>query len=229
MRVRLLAAALALALPVAGGIPLRVTEPANGEVLRGGSLATISWTPADTLPPKVVEWEAFLSVDGGCYYATRITPHLDIDIRTFEFRVPNVASTDVRLLIRIGDEIDEKSVDVPLRLSIVADPLVPPPMARFATGRGESARRGDRGVALWVTGKRNGREAELLRAPVEDILRPITLPARVADHDALETPLAAVLRVAWTSTATPAAAVRDRAFAPLLARDILLLVRRRNI
>lgn len=229
MRLRLVAALVVLALPIFGSEPLTVTAPADGTVLRGGSVATIAWTATEELPRDVVEWEAFLSVDGGRYYSTRITPHLDIDIREFEWRVPNVSSNDVRLLIRIGDEREEKSVDVPLRLTIVADLDVRPSFTPLATGRGESARPGDPGVAEWATGDRGGREVGHRRAPVEDNVRGAknTNPSR--QHAAAEAPLVATPRTSLAITSAIAAARAPRASSLLLARDILVLVRRRNI
>jgi hypothetical protein len=176
-----------------------------------------------------VEWEAFLSVDGGRYYATRITPHLDIGIREFEWRVPNVASNDVRLLIRIGDEREEKSVDVPLRLAIAAALDARPSFTPLATGRGESARPGDPGVTEWATGDRGGREVGHRRAPVEDAVRNAASPGAATDHAAAEAPVVAAPRPSFATISAIAAAGAPRASSPLLARDILVLVRRRNI
>src|SRR5437763_15141390 len=68
---------------------LRVVAPANGATLRGGSFAELRWTAAN-VPAAAEEWEAFLSIDGGRYYAFRVTPHLDIQLRSFTFIVPNV-------------------------------------------------------------------------------------------------------------------------------------------
>ena len=230
MKLRLpVAVLLALALPAFASAPLTVVAPEDGTVLRGGSTATIAWTET-RLPPGVVEWEAFLSVDGGRYYATRITPHLDIDIRSFEFRVPNVSSKNVRLLIRIGDEIEEKSVDVPLRLSIVADPSVWPTFTSVVRTRGESARPGDPGVAEWATGDRGGREVRHQRAlPDSSFHGTTTIAASAIRHDVVESPVVATTRPSLIVTSTIAIAPGMRAFSPLLARDLLLLARRRNI
>ena len=68
--------------------PLRLTAPRAGEVLHGGGFATLQWS-ADALPPHAEEWEAFLSIDGGKYYAFRVTPHLDLGIQRFDFVVPS--------------------------------------------------------------------------------------------------------------------------------------------
>ena len=214
---------------LAASTPLRVTAPVDGTVLRGGSVATISWTPNGALPHGVVEWEAFLSVDGGRYYATRITPHLDIDIRSLEWRVPNVTSDDVRLLIRIGDEVEEKSVDVPLRLSIAADLEVLPPLVHVAASAGEPARPGDPGVNAWAAGDRSGREIVYERAPIIPSLQETTYQRVRHRHSVAAAAAVAAKRTSIAGTVTNAAAPFARESSPLFARDILLLVRRRNI
>lgn len=209
--------------------PINVIEPSNGAVLRGGATATIAWTATAPLPHGVVEWEAFLSVDGGRYYSTRITPHLDIDIRSFEWRVPNVSSNDVRLLLRMGDERDEKSVDVPLRFSIVAEPDYRPSSIRFAHERAEAARPGDPAVVVWATGDRGGHEVGLERAPLGKSLEAAARAKRTSKHRAVVhnnlTTQRASIAFAYGIAVAPRAGVST----PLLARDILLLARRRNI
>jgi hypothetical protein len=230
MKLRLAAAALlAFSLAARGAEPLTVTAPTDGTVLRGGSVATIRWTATAALPRGVEEWEAFLSVDGGHYYATRITPHLDIDIREFDWPVPNVTSGDVRLLIRIGDERDEYEVDVPLHLSIVADPGAPMHVAHVAHSAGESARPGDPGVAAWVAGDRQGHELVLETAPVGDAVGPAMHAAKSCRHRSAVTPVIAVSHPLLFTISAIAAAQHARTSAPLLARNILLLARRRNI
>jgi len=82
-RLSLAIALLALA-SFARAESLRVVAPANGATLRGGSFAELRWTSAQ-LPAGAEEWEAFLSVDGGKYYAFRVRPHLDIQLRKFTF------------------------------------------------------------------------------------------------------------------------------------------------
>lgn len=138
---------------------LRVTSPVDGTHLTGGSEAVIAWETA-SLPEGVEEWEAFLSLNDGRYYAVRITPHLHAHIRSFRWRVPNVTTNAARLLIRIGDEREEKSVELPMRFSIDADrfAIASPNVAQHATSidRGEAARPGDRPVAEWVSGRRDG-------------------------------------------------------------------------
>jgi hypothetical protein len=135
---------------------LRVVAPANGATLRGGSFAELRWTSAQ-VPPKAEEWEAFLSVDGGKYYAFRVTPHLDIQLRSFTFVVPNVDTRNARILIRTGDEVHELHFESRDSFSIVRDAKAEQPLPRLSQlGRGEAARDGDPAVLAWADGARNG-------------------------------------------------------------------------
>src|SRR5258706_12093071 len=108
-----LAALLFPAVALAGPTQIRLVAPAAGTVLRGGETAAISWE-ADSLPAGAEEWEAFLSIDGGRHYAIRITPHLDIDLHRASWTVPNITANDVRVLLRVGDERRESSIEVPV-------------------------------------------------------------------------------------------------------------------
>lgn len=135
---------------------VRVVAPADDTALTGGSSATIEWVETAPLPAEVEEWEAFLSVDGGRYYAARLTPHLDRDIRRFTVTVPNVTSHDARILLRFGDEERETEVELPLRLTIRFDPAAPRAPVDIAEEEGEAAREGDEPVAEWLDGERDG-------------------------------------------------------------------------
>src|SRR5512142_2404949 len=94
----------------ANALSVHIDQPPSTATLRGGSTAVIAWS-ADDLGRDVEEWEAFLSVDGGHYYAARITPHLDVSIHQFRFTVPNVATRDARILLRFGNERNERIVE----------------------------------------------------------------------------------------------------------------------
>jgi len=134
----------------------RLLAPAAGTTLRGGSFAELRWSAAQ-LPAAAEEWEAFLSVDGGKYYAFRITPHLDIDRQRFTFIVPNVDTRDARILIRTGNEVHESHFEIPGSFSIVRDPNAEQVLPRLSQlGRGEAARDGDPAVLAWTDGERNG-------------------------------------------------------------------------
>jgi hypothetical protein len=129
---------------------LQVVTPTDGTTLRGGHFATLTWS-AQQLPRAAEEWEAFLSLDGGRYYAVRLTPHLDIRTRTFQVLVPNVDSDDARLLIRTGDERRETVIEMPQRLRIraEADAIV---ISQRTGGNGESARPNEPPVVMWSVG-----------------------------------------------------------------------------
>jgi hypothetical protein len=135
---------------------VEVSTPAAGSTLRGGSVARLAWS-AEALPADVEEWEAFLSIDGGAHYAFRITPHLDIALRSVTWLVPNVDARDARLLIRTGDERKERTFVLPLSFAIARDWNARIALRPFtANRRGESAREGDDPVAAWTEGDRRG-------------------------------------------------------------------------
>lgn len=149
----------------------RLVEPRDGAELAGGSLVAIEW--AGDLSPDVLEWEAFLSVDGAAGSPHAITPHLDAGIRRFTFDVPNVTATNARILFRFGDEKGEREVNVPSRFTIRFDPAAVRTRIAFSRGYGESARPGSRAVAQCVT-----RCARRLGTP--DVRSPRELVQRVA-------------------------------------------------
>lgn len=141
-------------------LPVRVVAPAPGTELTAGALAVVEWeAPENGLDRRIVEWEAFLSLDGGRTWPLRLTPHLDVGIRRFSFRVPGFPSRDARLLLRFGDEREETEVDVPGSFTIAArrDGFVPDPLPpAIRLSRGESARAGEGGVVVWTEGSRDG-------------------------------------------------------------------------
>src|SRR5437763_1902966 len=136
-----------LLLAVLAASPLFGQELRLDAVLHGGRDALIG---VDALPAGAEEWEAFLSVDGGAHYAVRITPHLDASIRSYRFRVPNVATRDARILLRTGDELHERIVMVPRSFTIEADFTRLDSFGGAATEqRGESARFDEDHVVEW--------------------------------------------------------------------------------
>jgi len=210
---------------------LRLAAPAAGTTLRGGSFAELRWSAAQ-LPAAAEEWEAFLSIDGGRYYAFRVTPHLDIELQRFTFIVPNVDTRDARILIRIGDEVRETHFELPGSFSIARDPdadVVLPRPTRFR--RGEAAREGDPGVVGWADGARNG------SGITQQSSASVPLPA--LDHLTIVTSdEEAELAPAEDSVEAPAIANERRATRRRHARraeplpatvDLLLVCRRRNI
>lgn len=153
------AAATSAVVPSAAAEPplaVRVLSPAPGQPLLGGETAVIAWQ-AEELPPGVEEWEAFLSLDGGAAYPFRVTPHLDRRITRFFFQVPSFPTTRARLLLRFGDERNEREVDAGFDLTIVPTPVLPVYRpVRVHRGAGEAARPGLEGTVAWVEGARDG-------------------------------------------------------------------------
>ena len=226
-----------LALLCAALIPLsaralELVSPASGTRLHGGGFATLEWK-AGALPRDTEEWEAFLSVNGGGYYAYRITPHLDADLRRFVFIVPNVEARDATILIRTGNEIKETIYELPGRFSIARDERgAAIPLRHIATRRGESARPGDPAVLDWVDGARDGSGITVAAAaPVSHptLLRRIDPideeSAAMLAPDDLAVPMSFVAILRQSTIARP----RARFVAVPQAADILLLCRRLNV
>lgn len=163
----LLLAGLAAASPAAAAPPLRLVYPAAGAELAAGSEAVLAWEALADLG-DAEEWEAFLSLDGGRTYPLRLTPHLDLSIRRFAFRVPDLPTSRARLLIRYGNEgEEEEEVEAPWTFEITAGPhpsaFISPSLVRRLSP-GERARRGDPGVVVWTEGTRGGSGLRLMAA-----------------------------------------------------------------
>lgn len=233
---RSLAGAVALLAAMSAWADVRVVlhAPAEGAVLRGGTRATVSWSAA-SLPRFVEEWEAFLSVDGGKYYAYRITPHLEVDQRRFTFVVPNVETDQARILIRAGDERREIELDSARTFVIRQDPaeaLAAEPLEVVEEERGEPARLGDRGVIEWIDGERDGSNL----TPRSARRRPLTvegMPAAELHPESGEEPaerdVAAPRAVASPATFTTELSPMCPGSRHRTGRDVLLAYRRLNI
>jgi len=226
----LLAAALLALASIARADTVRLLAPADGATLRGGSFAELRWSAAQ-LPPKTEEWEAFLSIDGGKYYAFRVTPHLDIELRRFTFAVPNVDTRDARILIRTGDEARETHFEARGSFSIVRDPDAEIALPHLlVSGRGEAAREGDPAVLAWADGARNGSGVTQNASPPR---RPRSLRRLTAEaHDEpAEAPAADRIEGPFPTANSQAAPRQHARAAEPLSRsvDLLLVCRRRNI
>jgi hypothetical protein len=226
----LLIVAAVCALPLSAEV-LRVTAPRASAPLHGGSFATLQWT-AGALPPHAEEWEAFLSIDGGKYYAFRITPHLDIDRRRFDFAVPNVDTSNARILIRTGDEKRESLFELPEKYSIVRDANAEQLLPRVLQfGRGEAARDGDAAVISWADGDRNGsvvtqRSSTTVPSPSLGSRTTVTSYAPMVLAPAAHSVAApSIVRARLTARGRLA---RNAEPIPL-SLDLLLVCRRRNI
>jgi hypothetical protein len=162
-------------------LPVDLVQPVDGEVLHAGHPATVEWFARHDLSELgLLEWEAFLSFDGGASWPVRVTPHLDIDVSSFRFRVPSVPSEKVRLMLRFGDEQDEVGYVLPLVLRSVVRTGGWTAPSLLALKRGEAALPGAEGVVQWVEGPRDGRWSTI----------------RVASH---EPPEVAATRSVWLS------------------------------
>lgn len=150
----------------------RLVAPAAGAELEAGSLAVVEWMPDEGLAamPHAEEWEAFLSVDGGRTYPLRVTPHLDLALRRFSFRVPDTPTRDARLMLRFGDERREVGYEAPQRFAIARRAGAAAWSGVLPTGialrRGERPRERERGVLLWVDGSRQGEGLREVAAPL---------------------------------------------------------------
>ncbi len=230
-----LSAAVAAAGPPAPPADLaELVAPRPGAELVAGETAWLEWRRGPGLAgfANAKEWEAFLSLDGGESYAVRLTPHLDLDRARVAFRVPPLVSSDVRLLLRFGDEGEEREHAVPARFRIVpaAAPLAV--FRRRVPVPGEAARPGDAGVVLWAEGARDGsdwREVEAwdpfpALAPSLEPLPPAAVAEEPPEH---EGPAAARgdLRV---SRADPPTRSFPRPRAALAAQPLLFLLHRLN-
>lgn len=147
-------------------LSVSVISPGRGASLQAGSEAVVAWTADRPLPPGIDEWEAFLSLDGGGTYPLRITPHLDRTLTRFAWRVPDLPTENARLLLRFGDEHDEREVDpgivLTIRRAVSADPTAHLG-DRVVLHPGEAARPGQAGVIAWVESDRQGGDLRHVR------------------------------------------------------------------
>ncbi|HXT22607.1 MAG TPA: hypothetical protein VN923_17785 [Thermoanaerobaculia bacterium] len=136
----------------------RLISPATDASLKAGEDVTLAWEAGSGLSamPHAEEWEAFLSLDGGRTFLTRLTPHLELEMRRVTVRLPELPSDDARLLLRFGDESEEREQVMPGQFRIVAGDAPALTWRLPRLGRGESARPGDPGVLVWVEGSRDG-------------------------------------------------------------------------
>jgi len=196
-------------------------DPLPGD-LRGGHFTTLT-LDAKYVTAGTEEWEAFLSVDGGRFYSVRLTPHLDIAIRGYDILVPNVESSDVRILIRTGDEHVETLHPVAQRFRIHADPDATLPLAHSASHAPEAARPGEANVVVWS--ESGGRVESSAKLPLQYRAR---REVRELEWDT----------VLPTDAIAPSTEILSRPFTPQPRRtfvaarhshDILLLSTRMNV
>jgi hypothetical protein len=240
--------------------PVRLIAPASADVLVGGSQAWLDWEPP--APPRPTgagpadlrsagpagfeEWEAFLSLDGGRHYTFRLTPHLDSGLRRFAWAVPDVPSSDVRLLLRFGDERHERAWKVDRHFRIVPGAAggVPAGLPALALGGaapvmsalapGEAPLPGESGVVSWVEGTRQGgarRQVTYSPPAVSGLDLPALRRAvAVAAVEAVTAPIGQPLRQDTGLSPAPEPALPGSALQSMTPPPIepLLAARRRN-
>lgn len=217
-----------------------LVSPAPGSRLVAGQRVTLAWRPGADFERLawVEEWEAFLSLDGGRHFSIRITPHLDLALRTITWRVPNLASADVRLLLRFGDETREVLDPLPAQFEIVparGGRLLaggPWQVAGVSFASGEPALPGSAGVVAWSEGGREDQSARWVTAVCWQ-----TRVSRVKSSVVYGTPPAAIRdpmpspggpRAAESGAAGAAPVANVKRGADPCVRDLLLLTDRRN-
>ena len=159
-------ARLAIAIVFLGAAAAQATQisaPRAGETLHGGSVAQLTWSATD-LAPAIEEWEAFLSIDGGAHYAFRITPHLNVGLRSVTWIVPNVDTKEARILIRVGDEKKERHFEPGFSFAIARDAFDSSPPMTIVANSGEAAREGGEPVVAWSEGDRAATQESELQA-----------------------------------------------------------------
>jgi hypothetical protein len=167
-------------------------------------MAAVEWEDEDP-PPGAVEWEAFLSLDGGQTYPVRITPHLNLSIRRFNFQVPAFPTRNARILLRFGDERREVEAETPQRFTILPGTASWPADLKITLSRGEKPRPNDPGVAVWIEGARDGSG-----------LREVVAETEICTVGSVETARLPWLPLLWPSpnrTALAAPAVASEALA----------------
>jgi len=232
-----------VAVEPSSGSPVRLLSPVAGTPLVGGTTVELAWEPTPALArlAHVQEWEAFLSLDGGLSYPLRLTPHLDLDVQRIPIPLPVIATSDARLLLRLGDERDEIAVPLAQRFVIQA-PSVFVPLAPAATSAallgpptvGEPALPHASGVLAWVEGTRRGQRLRLRVASGYGTLVPVAAPPAATPLSAALPPLDARVELAPPVTsATPRGPPRKVAapavtVEPRPGPDVRLLTQRQN-
>jgi hypothetical protein len=217
--------------------PVRLVSPQAGATLTADSTVELEWAPLARIA-GAEEWEAFLSLDGGRTYPVRVTPHLDLDLHRFEWRVPAVSTPSARLLLRFGDERRETEIELPQRFAIVPAPaplsLTDLALARVAPSRGEPARPGSSGVVSWMEGSRRGGSLrQVVAAETPDLRERLAPPESHAQPALLALghpplPLPRPGRGSLAQAPSRPTSLAAPGEGPLVSSDILALIQRQN-
>jgi hypothetical protein len=100
------------------GAAVTLTAPNGGETLRFGQTFRIMWTVPDGLAAQVRGFDLFLSTNGGASFSFIIafvnpaTPALAADVRFFDWQVPNICTSQARVLVAATTLTGSESIDV---------------------------------------------------------------------------------------------------------------------
>lgn len=89
---------LAAAASAAAG-PVSILPFGGNWMLRPDEVVEVRWTGA---PEGVEEMELLLSLDGGRHFGIRVTPDLDAERGSYQWRVPPLPSAEARLAVRVN-------------------------------------------------------------------------------------------------------------------------------
>jgi len=130
----------------------RLVSPAPGTFVVPGRAARIEIGGA---PSGAEEWEAFVSLDGGRTYPLRVTPHLPIAERAFDWTVPALAPGTLRVKVRFGTRGTEREFLLEGRFDVAtgdAGDL----LASEAAALGQPPAPGEEQTVAWID-RANGR------------------------------------------------------------------------
>lgn len=120
MRLRgsVLVALLLLTAAAAVARPVVFSSPRAGESIRAGGEVEVRWTG---VPSGAEEMELLLSLDGGRRIALRLTSEIPASGHSFFWTVPNLASSNASLVLRVGAAGQEAIVGASAPFTILPD------------------------------------------------------------------------------------------------------------
>ena len=122
----------ALLLPAQAGaagarVQARLIGP--GHAVRAGTFVELRW---EALPADVEELEILLSLDGGRQFNLRVSPECDPGTGRYRWRVPNLASSNARLMLRYRLEGREREAEPTAPFVILARTDAPAEFDQFS-------------------------------------------------------------------------------------------------
>jgi len=96
-----------------------IPRPLASGPLHAGDLVELRWAPPSG---RAEELELMLSLDGGRSWHVRVSPELPGSSTSYRWRVPNLASANARLRIRMRVDGHETAGEIGDAFTIVSDP-----------------------------------------------------------------------------------------------------------